>query len=147
MKEKLMVSSLGIKAALDRAIAETAAQYANGVAFSRKRKLSLDTMLHFLIAAEGGSLAKELHRTGIDATPPLFPSAALKFYPILFGQCFSGSTPLVRTMKPFAAIRFWRWMGAQSIFLSTRTLTAFSTLIHTQGAGITHFILRRCLMC
>lgn len=53
-----MNSACVMKESLDRAIAETAAQYANGVVFSRKRKLSLETMLHFLIAAEGGSLAK-----------------------------------------------------------------------------------------
>lgn len=69
-----MNSASVTKAVLDRAIAETAAQYADGVAFSRKRKrkLPMETMLHFLIAAEGGSLAKELHSAGVDATPAAF---------------------------------------------------------------------------
>ncbi|MEA4960610.1 IS4 family transposase [Lutispora sp.] len=64
-----MDSSLDIKTALENAISETAGLYTNGPAFSRTRKLPLNTMLHFLIAAEGGSLAKELHRAGIEATP------------------------------------------------------------------------------
>ena len=33
------------------------------------QKLPPEKLIKFLIAAEGGPLAKELHRAGIDATP------------------------------------------------------------------------------
>ena len=69
-KVKNMASTIDIKTALENAIVETAGLYTNGPAFSRTRKLPLDVLLLFLIAAEGGSLAKELHRAGINATHP-----------------------------------------------------------------------------
>ena len=60
-----------IKSALSRAIRESAAENRNGKQFSRERsgKLPQETLLRFLISAEGGSLAKELYRAGIDVTP------------------------------------------------------------------------------
>ena len=36
---------------------------------ARSQKLPPEKLIQFLIAAEGGPLAKELHRAGIDATP------------------------------------------------------------------------------
>ena len=38
---------------------------------ARSQKLPSEKLIKFLIAAEGGPLAKELHRAGIDATPAL----------------------------------------------------------------------------
>jgi len=83
-----MASSVGIKAALEIAIAETAGLYNNSPAFSRKRKLPLDTMLRFLIAAEGGSLAKELHRAGIAATPAAVSQRRGDIPPTAFREVF-----------------------------------------------------------
>ena len=76
------------KAAIDNATAETAAQYTNGAAFSRKRKLPLDTILKFFIAAEGGSLAKELHRAGIKATPAAVSQRRAEIPPTAFREVF-----------------------------------------------------------
>lgn len=83
-----MDSTIDIKTALETAIAEAAGLYANGPAFSRKRKLPLDTMLHFLIAAEGGSLAKELHRASIDATPAAISQRRAEIPPDTFRAVF-----------------------------------------------------------
>lgn len=77
-----------IKAALETAIAEAAGLYANGPAFSRNRKLPLDTMLKFFIAAEGGSLAKELHRAGIAATPAAVSQRRSDIPPTAFREVF-----------------------------------------------------------
>ena len=65
------MSAAQIKSALSRAIRESAAENRNGKQFSRERsgKLPQETLLRFLISAEGGSLAKELYRAGIDVTP------------------------------------------------------------------------------
>lgn len=59
-----------IKSALNQAIRSAVTQNSNGKQFSRERsKLSQEDLLRFLITAEGGSLAKELHRAEIDVTP------------------------------------------------------------------------------
>ena len=52
---------------IDRAL--RAAIEAAAVSGARTRKLSGEALIRFLIAAEGGSLAKELHRAGINVTP------------------------------------------------------------------------------
>ena len=83
-----MDSSLDIKTALENAISETAGLYTNGPAFSRTRKLPLDIMLHFLIAAEGGSLAKELHRARIEATPAAVSQRRAEIPPNAFREVF-----------------------------------------------------------
>ena len=60
-----------INAALTRSIRVSAMQNRSGKQFSREDsgKLSQEKTMRFLIGAEGGSLAKELRRAGIDATP------------------------------------------------------------------------------
>jgi hypothetical protein len=45
-------------------------------------------MLHFLIAAEGGSLAKELHSAGVDATPAAFSQRRAQITPEAFREVF-----------------------------------------------------------
>ncbi len=57
-----------IKQALDYAVRKAAEKAGIGQ-LSRNRKLSLSGVIRLLIGAEGGSLAKELHRANIDATP------------------------------------------------------------------------------
>ena len=54
-----------IKSALGRAIAGAARR----CGLSHAQKLRPETLIKFIIGAEGGSLAKELHSAGIDATP------------------------------------------------------------------------------
>lgn len=83
-----MSLAYAVKAALNNAIAQAAGLYVGGAAFSRKRKLTLDTMLHFLIAAEGGSLAKELHRAGIEATPAAVSQRRTEIPPDAFREVF-----------------------------------------------------------
>lgn len=85
-----MPSACDIKASLEQAIADTAARHTDGKTFSRKRKLPLDIMLRFMIGAEGGSLAKELHRAGIDATPAAVSQRRAELTPDIFRETFTG---------------------------------------------------------
>lgn len=85
-----MLSACDIKASLEQAIADTAARHTDGKTFSRKRKLPLDIMLRFMIGAEGGSLAKELHRAGIDATPAAVSQRRAELAPVVFREVFTG---------------------------------------------------------
>lgn len=52
---------------LDRAIIQSAAE-ASGDKPHRDRKLNAADVIRLLLGAEGGSLARELHRAGVDAT-------------------------------------------------------------------------------
>lgn len=45
-------------------------------------------MLHFLIAAEGGSLAKELHRAGIEVIPTAVSQRGAEIPPNAFREVF-----------------------------------------------------------
>lgn len=83
-----MSLAYAVRAALNKAISEVAGLYVGGAAFSRKRKLPLDTLLHFLIAAEGGSLAKELHRARIEATPAAVSQRRAEIPPDAFQEVF-----------------------------------------------------------
>ncbi|MPM16454.1 IS4 family transposase IS1675 [bioreactor metagenome] len=77
-----------IKAALSTAICETAVQPRDDERFSRSRKLTMDTVLHLLIGAEGGSLAKELHSAGVDATPAALSQRRAQIVPDMFRDVF-----------------------------------------------------------
>lgn len=85
-----MLSACDIKASLERAIADADARHTDGVTFSRKRKLPLDTMLRFMLGAEGGSLAKELHRAGIDATVSAVSQRRTEIAASVFREVFTG---------------------------------------------------------
>lgn len=85
-----MPSATDTKQELERAISQAATQYTDNKAFSRKRKLPLDTMLRLMIGAEGGSLAKELHRAGIDATPSAVSQRRAEIAPNVFREVFIG---------------------------------------------------------
>ena len=54
---------------LNYAIRKAAEKAAMGQQLSRNRKLSWAGVIRLLIGADGGSLAKELHRADIDVTP------------------------------------------------------------------------------
>ena len=77
---------------------------------ARNQKLPPATLIKFLIAAEGGSLAKELHRAGIDVPPPPYLSAAVKSRPPCSARCFWTLHLPAHTASKTTAIRaavFW----------------------------------------
>lgn len=55
----------------------------------RQRKLPMETMLHLLIGMEGGSLAKELHRAGVEATPAAFSQRRKAITPEMCREVFT----------------------------------------------------------
>ena len=57
---------------------------------ARSQKLPPEKLIKFLIAAEGGPLAKELHRAGIDATPAAVSQRRRQIPPAVFRQVFYG---------------------------------------------------------
>lgn len=83
-----MSSASEIKAALDGAVADTAAQHSGDREFSRSRKLPLVTVLRLLIGAEGGSLARVLRAAGIDATPAALSQRRAQISPDVFREVF-----------------------------------------------------------
>lgn len=78
-----------IRAALKNAIAEVAAENSNNRAFSRQTKLTLERVTSLLIGMEGGSLAKELYRAGVDATPAAFSQRRKQIEPSVFIDVFN----------------------------------------------------------
>ena len=63
-----MTSANEVNMSLNHAIRIAAAQNSNPKAFSRKSPLTFETLIRFLIGAEGGSLDKILHTAGIEVT-------------------------------------------------------------------------------
>lgn len=59
---------------------------------ARSQKLPPAKLVKFLIAAEGGSLAKELHRAGIDATPAAVSQRRNQIPPAVFHTVFLSFT-------------------------------------------------------
>ena len=55
---------------------------------ARSQKLTPEKLIKFLIAAEGGPLAKELHRAGIDATPAAVSQRRRQIPPAVFRKVF-----------------------------------------------------------
>ena len=55
---------------------------------ARSQKLPPEKLIQFLIAAEGGPLAKELHRAGIDATPAAVSQRRRQIPPAVFRKVF-----------------------------------------------------------
>lgn len=53
-------------------------------AFTRSRKLSAETVIRLLLGMDGGSLARELHKAGIEATPSAFVQQRHKIAPSAF---------------------------------------------------------------
>lgn len=95
------------KQALDYAVRKAAEKAGMGQP-SRNRKLSCAGVIRLLIGAEEGSLAKELHRTDIDVTPPPFHSAVHKSARRHSGTYSTVSILLARIAETFAAIVCWR---------------------------------------
>ena len=59
---------------------------------ARSQKLPPAKLVKFLIAADGGSLAKELHRAGIDATPAAVSQRRNQIPPAVFRKVFLSFT-------------------------------------------------------
>lgn len=76
-----------IKNSLTRAITTAVETHSAGQPL-RNRKLPLETLVHLLIGADGGSLAKELHRVGIDATPAAVSQRRATIPPDVFRDVF-----------------------------------------------------------
>ena len=55
---------------------------------ARSQKLPPEKLIKFLIAAEGGPLAKELHRAGIDAAPAAVSQRRRQIPPAVFRKVF-----------------------------------------------------------
>ncbi len=72
------------KRSLERAIARSR----DMTHTARSQKLPPAKLVRFLIAAEGGSLAKELHRAGIDATPAAVSQRRRQISPDVFRKVF-----------------------------------------------------------
>ena len=72
------------KRSLERAIARSE----DMTHTARSQKLPPEKLIKFLIAAEGGPLAKELHRAGIDATPAAVSQRRRQIPPTVFRKAF-----------------------------------------------------------
>ena len=79
-----------LKHLLNRAIKGVIANRANYSPdihnFTRSRKLPLESVVTLLHTMDGGSLAKELHKAGIDATPAAFVQQRHKINPSAFRE-------------------------------------------------------------
>ena len=75
------------KQAIEIAIKNAAEKAARGQ-LSRNRKLSISGVIRLLIGAEGGSLAKELHRANIDVTPAAVSQRRAQISPETFRDVF-----------------------------------------------------------
>ncbi len=76
-----------IKQSLNYAVKKAAEKAGMGQP-SHNRKLSWAGVIHLLIGAEGGSLAKELHRTDIDVTPAAVSQCRTQIDPETFQDVF-----------------------------------------------------------
>lgn len=73
---------------LNSAIHQAAAQCIGGKNFSRKSTLTAETLVRFLISAEGGSLAKALHDAGIKVTASAVSQRRAQLDPAVFRAAF-----------------------------------------------------------
>ena len=75
---------------------------------ARNQKLPPATLIKFLIAAEGGSLAKELHRAGIDATPAAVSQRRRQIPPAVFRKVFRDFTTFSAYGQPNRGYKGYR---------------------------------------
>lgn len=83
-----MTSAYPIRVSLDSAIRNAAAQRGDSKAFSRKSPLTMETVMHLLIGAEGGSLDKILHTAGIEVTASAVTQRRAQIDPAVFRAVF-----------------------------------------------------------
>jgi len=77
-----------IKCALEGAITAAALETGKGQPF-RKRKLSIADVIRLLLGAEGGSLARELHRAGVEVTASAISQRRAQIPPEVFQDVFA----------------------------------------------------------
>ncbi len=78
-----------LRRSLDRATQQGEALCLSLGHAARSQKLPPAALIRFLIAAEGGSLAKELHRAKIDATPAAITQRRAQIPPEVFREVFT----------------------------------------------------------
>ena len=78
-----------LRRSLDRAAQQGEALCLSLGHAARSQKLPPAALIRFLIAAEGGSLAKELHRAKIDATPAAITQRRAQIPPEVFQEVFT----------------------------------------------------------
>lgn len=77
-----------IDSRLTYAIQQAAAQCGDGKQFSRKSRLSAETLIRLFVGAEGGSLAKILHAAGIEVTASAVTQRRAQIAPEAFRAAF-----------------------------------------------------------
>ena len=75
---------------------------------ARSQKLPPEKLIQFLIAAEGGPLAKELHRAGIDATPAAVSQRRRQIPPAVFRKVFRDFTTFSAYGQPNRGYKGYR---------------------------------------
>lgn len=89
-----------INQALDAAIG-----HAGSAVNYRKHKLPPEMLIRLLIGMEGGSLARELHRAGVNVTPSAFSQARGKIPPETFREVFTQFNAQCEDSKTFYGFR------------------------------------------
>ena len=85
----MLLSVEALRRSLDRAAQQGEALCLSLGHAARSQKLPPAALIRFLIAAEGGSLAKELHRAKIDATPAAITQRRAQIPPEVFQEVFT----------------------------------------------------------
>lgn len=93
-----------IKSTLEHSITSISSTFSDEKDF-RSRKLSVEKTIHLLIGADGGSLAKELHRVGIDATPAAVSQRRANIPPSVFQDVFNNFNTACKDSETFRGYR------------------------------------------
>lgn len=93
-----------IKRTLEHSITSISSTFSAQKA-TRSRKLSVEKTIHLLIGADGGSLAKELHRVGIDATPAAVSQRRANIPPDVFQNVFNNFNTACKDSETFRGYR------------------------------------------
>lgn len=93
-----------IKSTLEHSITSISSTFSAQNA-TRSRKLSVEKTIHLLIGADGGSLAKELHRVGIDATPAAVSQRRANIPPDVFQNVFNNFNTACKDSETFRGYR------------------------------------------
>ena len=94
-----------IKSTLEQSITSVSATFSDKKD-TRSRKLSVEKTIHLLIGADGSSLAKELHRVGIDATPAAVSQRRANIPPDVFQDVFNHFNKACKDSETFRGYRY-----------------------------------------
>ena len=98
------MSIQSIRVALN-AVIQTAARSIGGKDFSRKSALTAETVIRLLIGAEGGSLAKIIHATGLNVTASAVTQRRAQIPPEVFRTVFSNFNSTCASNEFFCGYR------------------------------------------